>query len=221
MLKKILSFFYPITIYNRPSNISKSLEVTLYNGKTMLNTTNTNYSFGSLQKVLKKGLLEIGQSKIFEMNHILILGVAGGSIVQTLIKDFSFTKNIIGVELDAEVIEIANSFFNLDKVSNFKCIINDAEKFVKTSKDNYDLILIDVFKDAEMPAFLFENSFIDNVKQLLNINGYILFNTMLIDKNKKNKIELYLQEFENESYTKKVMNNVERYNDLILIQKLK
>ena len=219
MLKKILSFFYPITIYNRPSNISKSLEVTLYNGKTMLNTTNTNYSFGSLQKVLKKGLLEIGQSKIFEMNHILILGVAGGSIVQTLIKDFSFTKNITGVELDAEVIEIANSFFNLDKVSNFKCIINDAEKFVKTSKDNYDLILIDVFKDAEMPAFLFENSFIDNVKQLLNINGYILFNTMLIDK--KNKIELYLQEFENESYTKKVMNNVERYNDLILIQKLK
>ena len=131
MFKKLLSYFYPITIYNKPSNISQTLEVTLYNGKTLLNTKNTNYSFGSLQTVLKKGLITIGKSEINKMENILVLGVAGGSVVQTLVTDFEFTKNIVGVELDAEIIEIANSYFNLDKIRNFKCVITDAEEFVK------------------------------------------------------------------------------------------
>jgi spermidine synthase len=219
MFKKILSYFYPITVYNKSSNISRTLEVTLYNGKTLLNTKNTNYSYGSLQKVLKKGLLDIGIHEIREMNSILVLGVAGGSVVKTLITDFEFTKSITGVELDSEIIEIANTYFNLDKITNFKCIIGDAEQFVATSKESYDLIIIDIFKDKEMPEFLFENNFIKNIKQLLEINGYILFNTMILDKNKTNKIDLYLQHFKDDNYIKKTLKKVEKYNELIIIKK--
>jgi len=219
MFKKILSYFYPITVYNKSSNISRTLEVTLYNGKTLLNTKNTNYSYGSLQKVLKKGLLDIGIHKIRKMNSILVLGVAGGSVVKTLITDFEFTKSITGVELDSEIIEIANSYFNLNKIRNFKCVIGDAEQFVATSKESYDLIIIDIFKDTEMPEFLFHDSFIDTVKQRLNKNGYILFNMMVLDKTKKDKIEDYLQHFDDKNYTKKVITKVEQYNDLIIISK--
>ena len=220
MFKKLLSYFYPITIYNKPSNISQTLEVTLYNGKTLLNTKNTNYSFGSLQTVLKKGLITIGKSEINKMENILVLGVAGGSVVQTLVTDFEFTKNIVGVELDAEIIEIANSYFNLDKIRNFKCVITDAEEFVKTDKNTYNLIIIDIFKDTEMPEFLFEMNFIVSIKQLLNINGYIVFNTMILDGFKNDKINKYLELFNSENFNKKVLKNVERYNDLIIIKRL-
>lgn len=220
MFKKILSYFYPITVYNKSSNISKSLEVTLYNGKTLLNTKNTNYSYGSLQTVLKKGLLTIGKSEIGKMDSILVLGVAGGSVVKTLITDFEFTKSITGVELDAEIIEIANAYFDLDKVTNFKCIIDDAEQFVATNKDLYDLIIIDIFKDTEMPEFLFQESFISNIKQRLHKKGYIIFNMMILDASKKDKIEQYLKCFEDEIYAKKALKNVQRYNDLIIIRSL-
>lgn len=220
MLKKILSYFYPITIYKKSSDLSKTIEVTLYNGKTLLNTKNTNYSYGSLQTVLKKGLLTIGKSEISKMNNILVLGVAGGSVIKTLITDFEFTNSITGVELDAEIIEIANSYFDLDKVTNFKCIITDAEQFVSTSKETYDLIIIDIFKDTEMPEFLFEENFVGNIKQRLNKNGYILFNTMILDNSKKEKIEKYLSYFEAENFDKKVLKNVERYNDLVIIKSL-
>ena len=220
MFKKLLSYFYPITIYNKPSNISQTLEVTLYNGKTLLNTKNTNYSFGSLQTVLKKGLITIGKSEINKMENILVLGVAGGSVVQTLVTDFEFTKNIVGVELDAEIIEIANSYFNLDKIRNFKCVITDAEEFVKTDKNTYNLIIIDIFKDTDMPEFLFEMNFILSIKQLLNINGYIVFNTMILDGFKNDKINKYLELFDSENFNKKVLKNVERYNDLIIIKRL-
>lgn len=220
MFKKILSYIYPITVYNKSSDISKSLEVTLYNGKTMLNTKNTNYSYGSLQTVLKKGLLEIGQSEINSMDSILILGVAGGSVVQTLVKEFDFNKDIVGVELDADVIEIANLYFGLDKVNNFHCIIDDAEKFVANHKETYNLIIIDIFKDTEMPEFLFEKSFINNIKELLQEKSYIMFNTMLLDSSKKEKIEKYLSYFETENFYKKVLTKVEHYNDLIIIKSL-
>ena len=220
MFKKLISYFYPITIYNKPSNISQTLEVTLYNGKTLLNTKNTNYSFGSLQTVLKKGLITIGKSEINKMENILVLGVAGGSVVQTLVTDFEFTKNIVGVELDAEIIEIANSYFNLDKIRNFKCVITDAEEFVKTDKNTYNLIIIDIFKDTEMPEFLFQENFITNIKERLHNRSYIIFNIMLLDVSKKNKINTFLQHFDDENYTKKILKNVERYNDLIIIKRL-
>ncbi len=221
MFKKILSYFYPITIYKETSTISKSIEVTLYNGKMLLNTKNTNYSFGSLQSILKKGLLDIGKEEIRKMDSILILGVAGGSVVQSLITDFSFSKKIIGIELDAEIIHIANLYFNLDKISNFKCLIQDAEQFVKTDKNQYDLIIIDIFKDTEMPDFLFQESFISNSKQILNKNGYILFNTMHLTPDSKNTINKYLLHFDSNSYSKKVLKKVEKYNDVIIIKRLK
>jgi predicted membrane-bound spermidine synthase len=221
MFKKILSYFYPITIYKETSTISKSIEVTLYNGKMLLNTKNTNYSFGSLQSILKKGLLDIGKTEISRMESVLILGVAGGSVVQTLVSDFSFSKKIFGIELDAEIIHIANSYFGLDKISNFICHIQDAEQFVRTDKNQYDLIIIDIFKDTEMPEFLFQESFINNSKQLLNKNGYILFNTMHLNRNSKNTIDKYLLHFDSNSYSKKVLKNVERYNDIIIIKRFK
>jgi spermidine synthase len=221
MFKKILSYFYPITIYKETSTISKSIEVTLYNGKMLLNTKNTNYSFGSLQSILKKGLLDIGKTEISRMESVLILGVAGGSVVQTLVSDFSFSKKITGVELDQEIIHIANLYFGLDKIHNFKCVIADAEKFVQTDTRHYDLIIIDIFKDTEMPEFLFQESFISNSKQLLNKNGYILFNTMHLNRNNKNTIDKYLMYFNSNSYSKKVLKNVERYNDVIIIKRFK
>ena len=217
MFKKILSYFYPITIYKETSTISKSIEVTLYNGKMLLNTKNTNYSYGSLQSILKKGLLDIGKKEISSMESILILGVAGGSVMQTLVSDFSFAKNITGVELDEEIIDVANSYFSLDKIPNFKCIIADAEQFVQSDANHYDLIIIDIFKDADMPAFLFEESFITNCKKLLNKNGYILFNTMNLNKN---VIENYLFHFDAHNFTQKVLKNVERYNDVIIIKRI-
>lgn len=220
MFKKILSYLYPITIYNKPSVISKSIEVTLYNGKMLLNTKNTNYSYGSLQAILKKGLLDIGKAEISSMESILILGVAGGSVVQTLVNDFSFTKNITGVEIDNEIIDVANLYFNLDKIPNFKCVIADAEQFVQSEANHYDLLVIDIFKDTDMPEFLFDESFITNCKKLLNKNGYILFNTMHLNKSNISKTETYLSHFDSDLYEIKVLKKIEKYNDVIIIKRI-
>jgi hypothetical protein len=56
--------------------VSKSIEITWTNGELVLDSENTNYSYGSLQRILRLGLKSIGFDKIIKMNHVLILGVA-------------------------------------------------------------------------------------------------------------------------------------------------
>jgi hypothetical protein len=76
--KKIFSYLLPIKIHTVKSMVSKSIEITWTNGELVLDSENTNYSYGSLQRILRLGLKSIGFDKIIKMNHVLILGVAGG-----------------------------------------------------------------------------------------------------------------------------------------------
>lgn len=220
MLKKWLSYILPITIYEKKSQISKNLEVTWNNGKLVIDSENTNYSYGSLQKVLRNGLYTIGKDKITKMNSILVLGVAGGSVIKTLVDEFQFKGNITGIELDDEITSIANTYFKLNEISNYTPISADANEFVKTTIDSYDLIIIDIFQDATMPDFLFEDEFINNIKKSVNTNGFILFNTMNLDKECINKNKLFVAHFEIQHYKVSEFKNIEVYNELVLVEKL-
>ena len=83
MLRKILSYFIPVNIYKKNSAVSKTLEVTLNNGKLVLDSKSTNYSYGSLQRILRKGLQYIGFERIRGFENVLVLGVAAGSVIKT------------------------------------------------------------------------------------------------------------------------------------------
>lgn len=181
-LKKFISYIYPIKIKEIPSKHSGTLEVTLVNGKLVIDSENANYSYGSLQKVLKKGLLHIGAMKLQKLQNVLVLGVAGGSVIQTLRDDFKVTAAITGVEIDAEVILLANEYFKLNKTNALKLFTADAFEYIKTNKTSYDLVIIDIFNDIEMPKELFEHSFWKNINNSLNTKGLCLFNTIYTTK---------------------------------------
>jgi spermidine synthase len=219
MLAKFFSYFLPINIYKKNSNISKTLEVTWNNGELVLDSKNTNYSYGSLQRILKKGLKYIGYERIKKFDNVLILGVAGGSVIKTLVNEIKFKGKITGVEIDKEVVEIANKYFKLNEISNLELIVDDAFEFVLKTKDKYDLIIIDIFQDTTMPNFLFEDFFINRINFLLNVEGFILFNTMVI--NEKNRIRNldYKKKFDG-NYSIRMYPKVEIHNELFTIKKL-
>ena len=219
MVQKFLSYFIPISIKKFNSEISKSLEVTWNNGELVLDSKNTNYSYGSLQRILRKGLKYIGFERIKKFENILVLGVAGGSVIKTLVDEVKFSGKITGVEIDSKVVEIANNYFGLNKIPNCKIVVDDAFEFVLKTKEKYDLIIIDVFQDTTMPNFLFEDFFINRINFLLNINGFILFNTMVITKNDEVRNQLYKTKFD-KNYSLRMYPKVETHNELITIKKL-
>jgi cyclopropane fatty-acyl-phospholipid synthase-like methyltransferase len=219
MLRKILSYFIPVNVHRESSEINESLEVTWANGNLVLDSAHTNYSYGSLQRVLRNGLLEIGFGKVSAMESALVLGVGGGSVVRTLADEIRFGGKVTGVEIDPKVLELAKRYFSLDKIPNLKLIQADARSFVQSSPDGFDLIVIDVFVDRDMPGFLFEKEFAEAVQRLVNKNGYVLFNTLVMSDLDDMRNDAFKSWFEPGAFDVKTLPRMERHNELILIEK--
>ncbi|PJJ08050.1 spermine/spermidine synthase [Flavobacterium sp. 1] len=220
MLRKLLSYIIPIKIYKTNSALSKTIEVTWANGELVLDSENTNYSYGSLQRILRKGLKHFGFKKIAKMNNILVLGVAGGSVIKTLVDEIHFEGQITGVDIDPDIIKIANEYFKLDEIKNLNIIIDDAFEFVLKTKDRYDLIIVDIFQDTKMPNFLFEKFFINRICFLLKTKGIILFNTMCLTPGDNVRNHNFIKDFNDEGYKIQSIPRVELHNELIIIEKL-
>lgn len=219
MLKKLFSYFFPITIFNTKSSINKSIEITWDNGELLLNTENTNYSYGSLQRILRIGLKKIGFTTIQSMENILILGVAGGSVIKTLTDEIHFKGKIIGVDIDPEIIQVANSYFQLDEIPNLSIVIQDAFEFILKNKATFDLIIIDVFQDTKMPSFLFDAYFIAQCLKNVEKNGFILFNTMLLNSDENLRNQKFIKDCKKMKLKIQSFPRIEKHNELILIQK--
>ncbi|HLP63673.1 fused MFS/spermidine synthase [Flavobacterium sp.] len=219
MFAKFFSYFIPINVVKKNSSVSTTLEVTWNNGELVLDSKNTNYSYGSLQRILRKGLKYIGYDRIRKFENVLILGVAGGSVIKTLVDEIKFKGKITGVEIDKEVVDIANKYFRLNEIKNLEIIIDDAFEFVLKTKDKYDLIIIDIFQDTKMPNFLFEDFFINRVNFLLNTEGFILFNTMVINQKDRIRNLDYKKKFDGK-YSLRMYPKVEEHNELFTIKKL-
>lgn len=220
MLKKWLSYLIPITIKTEKSQWSKTLEVTWNNGELVLDSAHTNYSYGSLQRILRIGLLKIGFARISKMKHILVLGVAGGSVIKTLVNEVPYANKITGIEIDAGVLEIAKTYFELDKVQNLELILDDAFDFTLKTKERYDLIIIDVFQDATMPKFLFEAFFINRILEILEKDGLFMFNTMCLNEADNQRNCTFLQLFDRKALRVQTIPRVENHNEVIIVEKL-
>ncbi|WP_281225199.1 spermidine synthase [Flavobacterium aquiphilum] len=219
MLIKLLSYIIPIKIFKTKSKLSKTIEVTWVNGELVMDSENTNYSYGSLQRILRIGLKHFGFDKISKMNHALVLGVAGGSVIKTLVDEIHFKGQITGVDIDQDIIKIANQYFKLDEIKNLNIVIDDAFEFVLKTKDRYDLIIIDIFQDMNMPNFLFEDFFINRICFLLQSRGVVLFNTMCLTAKDNLRNKKLIKELNDENYKIESIPRVEIHNELIIIQK--
>lgn len=101
----------------------------------------------------------------------LLLGLGGGCVANELIKN---NFKVDAVELDERVVNAASHYFELDEKTNV--FVDDARRFLNNSKNNYDLIIFDVFKGEENPAHIITKESLMAVKKLLNASGMIVVN---------------------------------------------
>ncbi len=170
-MRKLLSYLWPTTRCFS-SEINGILEVTYVNGKKVLDTENANYSYGSLQKILEFGLSKVDLKSV---KNLLLLGMGGGSIIHSLRKR-GFYEPIVAVEIDPEIIKLAKKEFNIEEAGNLKIIQQNASKYVGESNEIFQLIIIDLFIDLNVPPIFYEKEFCGNVSKLLEKDGSIIFN---------------------------------------------
>lgn len=170
---RFLSYFIVIPGRRIQSDVSGILEINYANGKKILDSANTNYSYGSLQQALKYGLTKMDLSAV---TSVLILGLGGGSVIGSLRKDFEYAGKITGVDLDPVVIDLASSEFGLTADEQLSVVCSDALGFLQHDTEKYDLIIVDLFVDATMPEVVFDTVFWDHMYQRLSRHGQFLFN---------------------------------------------
>ena len=79
--------------------------------------------------------------------------------------------------------------------------------------------MIDIFQDTTMPNFLFEDFFINRINFLLKVNGFILFNTMVLDYKDRRRNATYKSKFDS-NYSVRLYPKIETHNELFTIKKL-
>jgi spermidine synthase len=213
LLINLLSFLYPIT-RKVTSPFNGQLEISWYDGKKYLNTRNTNYSYGSLQRTLAFGLQQI---QLSEVQNILLLGMGGGSVIQSLRNELGFPHKILAIEIDPVVIEIASREFQISGDSQLEIMCADAFQFIQTQRSVFGLIMIDLFLDKEIPERVFDEAFWEKIRHSCQQGGYILFNTMTetLDPVKMEKVFSWLEK----SFHLSRFDHVEGTNTLLLGRK--
>ena len=114
--------------------------------------------------------------------RILIVGLGGGAMVHFLTR-YEPQADIDAVEIDPAVVRIAAEYFGVRSGGNVKVHTADAVKFVESTTDRYDLILMDAFlrpssdTDATgVPTSLKTLAFLGRLKSALAPGGVVAFN---------------------------------------------
>ncbi len=171
-LKKLWSYVWPQTT-KIVSDHNGVLEVTYYQGKKMLDSKNANYSYGSLQKILEFGLDKIDISKL---NSVLLLGLGAGSAVHSLRHKYQYPQKITAVEFDKKVIDIAKHRFDVQESHHLQIIHQDAFTFIQEHKQQYDLVMVDVFIDQKVPKPFYSQVFCEYLYNTISPKGNLIFN---------------------------------------------
>ncbi|MBL6690383.1 MAG: fused MFS/spermidine synthase [Pseudomonadales bacterium] len=108
---------------------------------------------------------------------ILVLGVAGGTVIHQL-QALCNSPKTTGIELDKVHIELASSHFDLD-YPNLTLVHADARDWLATSKQKFDCIIDDIFvhgeSDPERPVNL-DRRWFRQLKSQLNKDGLLIQN---------------------------------------------
>ncbi len=175
--KRLLSHLSELHIESAPSDINPHLYVSLSRGRYQLCTANAIYSFEDLYDNFKLSFEVLDFERLGEA-RVLLLGVGLGSVPQMLEKVFQKRFHYTGVEIDENVLYLANKYVLRDLESPMEMHVADAWDYIRSTSEKYDLICMDVFVDDIVPDRMWSISYLEMLRDTLVDSGVLLFNCL-------------------------------------------
>jgi spermidine synthase len=198
------------------SAFSPGLEVVRSGDSMILNSSNTNYSFGGLHKVFQKVFQELKIDK-HEIKDVLILGFGAGSVASILLEEYKIPCRITGIEIDPEVIRLGQTFFSTASLDKVKIIEADALEYIQTETKNYDLIVVDVYVDINVPESCESMPFLRTLEACLKPGGMLLFNKLIYNNEAAKQAKELEKKFGNLAGEMKVLKIREKLVNKVLV----
>jgi spermidine synthase len=110
-----------------------------------------------------------------EATRTLVIGLGGGSVVKRLWRDYPEMRVDV-VELDPDVVDVAQRFFALPEDERIRVYVDDGRRYLETCPDTYDITMIDAFDEDRVPRQLTTEEFLRTVRDRLAPEGVVAYN---------------------------------------------
>lgn len=176
-MRRLLSFVTPQRVVSRSSAHHARIEVTLVRGRAVLDGATVNYSYGGLHEVFKQAFTRLEIEKR-DIRSVLVLGLGAGSVVHLLRRDFGVKAPITALEIDPVIVELGREYFDLARWPNLEVVTADAVEWATNSTRRFDLVVVDLFDEAEVPGPCRTTEFLETLRERLAPGGLLAFNVV-------------------------------------------
>ncbi len=202
-MKQSLKYFFSYyTVRQDQSKINGLIKVVMAFNMPRLIVGGMVQSGGLVRKIWDKAIGKLHKDKK-KIKKVLVLGFGCGDCAFK-VKKYYPKAEIIGVEIDKKIIDVAECYFNLHKLKNLTVINADGVKFINQTKEKFDLVVVDVYLGQKMPKVFRGEKFFKRVEGVLNKKGVIIINHLFF-KDYKDQVNKLIRVIEKEFKKIKLM----------------
>ncbi len=106
---------------------------------------------------------------------VAILGLAGGTAARQYTAAYGPQVQITGVEIDPAIVDVAQRYFHLDE-PNVHPVVADARYWLDTQAGQYDVVVMDAYRQPYIPFHLTTKEFFTEVRDHLRPGGVAVVN---------------------------------------------
>jgi spermidine synthase len=111
------------------------------------------------------------------IKRVLVIGLGGGTVPKRFVRDYpQVTVDV--VEIDAEVIKIADRFFEVKAGPRLKIHEGDGRMFLRRTDEQWDMIVLDAYYADSVPFFLCTKEFFEIARSRLRPGGVLVNNVI-------------------------------------------
>jgi predicted membrane-bound spermidine synthase len=191
--QKALSYLFPIKIWKGSGTVNPVLELFLHRGEWQLTTNDAVYSDGTHYRPLTEAFRKT-EKLLPRVKKVLILGSGLGSAIHILDKK-GFYPSFTFIDKDEKVLELALALLKPSQKERVRVNCSDAATFIEENKEQYDLIIVDVFFGRVVPGFVSTEDFIKKCRRCLNSDGIFILNYMLNNQEDQQRFSFIQSQF--------------------------
>jgi spermidine synthase len=108
-------------------------------------------------------------------HDVAILGLAGGTAARQYTAAYGSSVQLTGVEIDPDILDVAHRYFHLDE-ANVHPVVADARYWLDTQATQYDVVVMDAYRQPYIPFHLTTKEFFSEVRDHLRPGGVAVVN---------------------------------------------
>lgn len=117
----------------------------------------------------------------------LMIGLGGGTFT-SLLRRVDSALQVDAVEIDPVVVQIARRFFGVAQDDRYRIHVADGREFIERSTNKFDIIVLDAYNGAGIPAHLRGRDFFELVRSRLTRRGVVTANLTIESARKRRRL---------------------------------